>query len=678
MTSLTTLNVYSTGICGPLPVWPSNASVQVDSSYTSLCPYPMDVLLYIKPIFDRDSNAQSRCALNWTDGTDPCADEWTYVVCEGGTLSGLVLAGCSAPLDYFEIASFTPTIPAELFLLTDLKVLDFSRSNVTGSIPAGLTNLVGLQSLTVREGYLTGPLPGDLSLLTSLTKLDLRDNALSGPLEDLPPLPTALIALDLGLQNVKGPGLSGFFATGWDGLPATLRELHLDGNVLPGQLVAPTGLSILQELSSLLLNDNSLTGPLPAFFSSFTALQVLNLSDNRYQGGTTLPSEWSTLARLRDLSLVSNGLIQAIPAGWSAMVLLESLDLSDNQLTGALSPLFSSWTEMAWLDLSSNTFSGDFPTFVAAFAQLNHLNLSYQGYAGFTPGPLYDGLSSLAVLSALDLKDCMAPGGFNGSFPEGVLSGLTGLVSLRLQADALDGTLPDSWSALTGLTCLELTPNSADYSGGTHLNATLLVGTLPATWAAMTGLKVLNLSRLNLESTLPAAWSRLASLTALDLSGNRLYGSIPDAWVPTRNSPTTGLVSAVRISLGDQRDWFFCGDVANGGMWPSGSLPISGLRYCEASTGIYICSVACWDFEAAIALTDIKYDWRPESHTIYSACDLGTWARGSDPCSPEWAYVNCSGSAFDTVRSVQQLRLRDCDVASSAERLQPTVPHQLR
>jgi hypothetical protein len=60
-----------------------------------------------------------------------------------------------------------------------------------------------------------------------------------------------------------------------------------------------------------------------------------------------------------------------------------------------------------------------------------------------------------------------------------------------------------------------------------------LTGTLPSSWSQLTGLTVLQLSDNNLSGTLPSRWSQLTGLTDLKLSGNNLVGSWPASWTFT-------------------------------------------------------------------------------------------------------------------------------------------------
>ena len=76
----------------------------------------------------------------------------------------------------------------------------------------------------------------------------------------------------------------------------------------------------------------SLVGPLPASWSTLTALTVVDLSQN--QLSSTLPVTWQNLQALIRLDLSSNSFRSTVPADWQSgtpnMAALTRLSLSTN------------------------------------------------------------------------------------------------------------------------------------------------------------------------------------------------------------------------------------------------------------------------------------------------------------------------------------------------------------
>jgi hypothetical protein len=104
----------------------------------------------------------------------------------------------------------------------------------------------------------------------------------------------------------------------------------------------------------------------------------------------------------------------------------------------------------------------------------------------------------------------------HGHIPDD-LSLLTGLITIDLTSNALEGTIPPSWGDhLTLLRRLNLHDND-------------LTGTIPSSLGALTGLTALALSGNKLHGTIPPSLGALASLRRLDLQHNELTGLIPSS-----------------------------------------------------------------------------------------------------------------------------------------------------
>jgi hypothetical protein len=93
-----------------------------------------------------------------------------------------------------------------------------------------------------------------------------------------------------------------------------------------------------------------------------------------------------------------------------------------------------------------------------------------------------------------------------------------------LNANALTGTLPDSWAEMPALTHVSATRNQ-------------FTGELPVTWAALSTLQSLNLDEnVGLTGALPSEWSSLRALTALRVGyGSKLTGTLPESFHALRN-----------------------------------------------------------------------------------------------------------------------------------------------
>ena len=94
------------------------------------------------------------------------------------------------------------------------------------------------------------------------------------------------------------------------------------------------GVTCTGFVSTLYLNDNQLTGEIPAALGNTWGLKRLNLGDNQLTG--EIPAELANLSNLEYLNLGDNQLTGEIPAELSNLTNLEQLSLGGNQLTGEI------------------------------------------------------------------------------------------------------------------------------------------------------------------------------------------------------------------------------------------------------------------------------------------------------------------------------------------------------
>lgn len=86
------------------------------------------------------------------------------------------------------------------------------------------------------------------------------------------------------------------------------------------------------RVTSILLQDNNLEGPLPVALGALSELQLLGLSDNSINGA--LPNSLGLLAKLNGLYLARNSLEGAIPPELGGLLQIQSFYLNGNMLEG--------------------------------------------------------------------------------------------------------------------------------------------------------------------------------------------------------------------------------------------------------------------------------------------------------------------------------------------------------
>jgi Leucine-rich repeat (LRR) protein len=106
-----------------------------------------------------------------------------------------------------------------------------------------------------------------------------------------------------------------------------LRKVNAHGKI-------PKDIALLSGLTTLIMNDNKLTGILPSELGLLTLLTELQLDQNQFSG--SIPMEWQSLSLLTSVSLFYAGLsgpVDTVVRGWPR---LQKLSLSDNDFTGTL------------------------------------------------------------------------------------------------------------------------------------------------------------------------------------------------------------------------------------------------------------------------------------------------------------------------------------------------------
>jgi gliding motility-associated-like protein len=147
-------------------------------------------------------------------------------------------------------------LPFEIGLLDELQVLDLRLNQITGPLPDAMNDLVRLRRLQMDDNQLTA-LPFRMDKMAALQEIFLQDNQIAGP-----------IPSDLGSLS-------------------QLRTINLTNNRLTGDV--PPSLLNLSELRNLQIGENDKLTNLPDF-SSHPNLDVLNVSDNKFDFGDLEPN----------------------------------------------------------------------------------------------------------------------------------------------------------------------------------------------------------------------------------------------------------------------------------------------------------------------------------------------------------------------------------------------------
>ncbi|KAI9107954.1 hypothetical protein K1719_020827 [Acacia pycnantha] len=301
---------------------------------------------------------------NWNKG-DPCASNWTGVLCFNGVET-----------EYFQVrelylmtSNLSGSLAPQLGQLSQLQIMNFMWNDLTGTIPKEIGNIKSLKLLLLNGNKLSGSLPDELGNLSNMTRLQLDQNQLSGP------IPQSFTNL------------------------FSVKHIHLNNNSFTGQI--PRELSKLPHLLHLLVDNNNFSGHLPPEFSMLPVLRVLQADNNNFSG-TEIPSTYANLSKLVKLSLRNCSLEGAVP-DLSSITELTYLDLSWNHLTGPI-PSKKLSDNMTTIDLSNNRINGAIEGGIKLLPSLQRLSLENNSLSGSIPASIWLNFTRSAKLT-IDLRN---------------------------------------------------------------------------------------------------------------------------------------------------------------------------------------------------------------------------------------------------------------------------------
>ncbi|KAK6924438.1 Leucine-rich repeat-containing N-terminal, plant-type [Dillenia turbinata] len=404
----------------------------------------------------------------WTSSSD-CCKSWEGVTCDSwGRVVNVSRSGLMTGNDFIMDASISGTlspslgnitflrllnlsnlkklkgpIPPEFGKLTHLTFLFLDTNKLTGSIPTSFQYLTRLQKLYLSDNYLCS-IPSTIGKLVSLVKLDFHGNNLSG---NIPPSIGRLKNLNY-LDLLSENKLTG-------SLPPNLRRLILENNMLTGKL--PATLGHLSNLTDIFLANNYFVGKIPSSFGNLGSLQTPDLSRNKLSG--PIPPQLAKLKNLQSLDLSYNPLkLVRIPE------ILAKLDLFRFMLagTGIVIREITSWignmTGLSFLNLSNNGFHSAIPAEFRILSRLMDIDLHSNKFTGNLKRIFGKNVQDpLGYFNSVDLSY----NNFTGPIDEdtGDKTATASTESLILSHNPLGGSIPKSLGKLTGFKVLKLAGN---------------------------------------------------------------------------------------------------------------------------------------------------------------------------------------------------------------------------
>ncbi|XWS57735.1 hypothetical protein CRYUN_Cryun09bG0198700 [Craigia yunnanensis] len=445
--------------------------------------------------------------------------------------------------------AFEGLIPDSFQNMSSLKFLDLSYNLFNSSIPGWLYSLNHLEALSLRGNFLQGKILGAIGNLSSIVSLDLSGNQLERT------LPTSLENLinlrQLDLSNNKiDQEISEILQSLSRCCSDELKSVNMANNNLSGHLTDQLGL--FKSLSYLSLSQNSISGLIPISLGNLSSLKYFDVSENQLDGN--LPQSLGQPMSLEYINIAYNLLEGAVSEGFfSNLTRLRVLRASENKLKFEansnwippfqcqtiefgywfLGPKFPTWLQfqkdVSTLDISSAGISDVVPSWFWNFtSKMVSLNISHNQLQGQIPylsvhklvdlrsnrftGPLPRVLPDVATLF-------FSNNSFSGSLSHFLCDYKLGepkLFLLQLETNLLSGEIPDCWQNWHGIRVLNMGNNN-------------LTGKIPDSLGSLYFM-FLNLRNNKLSGELPLTLQNNSDLFMLDIGENQFSGNIPK-WI---------------------------------------------------------------------------------------------------------------------------------------------------
>ncbi|XP_059287368.1 receptor-like protein 46 [Lycium ferocissimum] len=418
-----------------------------------------------------------------------------------------------------------------MFKLSNLVHLDLNSNNINSELPDEFAKLTSLEYLDLSSNYgFNGTLKRSLGKLCNLKTLILNDNRISGNITDFIDALSECQSNNLETLELSHNALTGNLPTTLGHL-TKLKDLQLRYNSLTGTI--PETIGNLSSLETLYLTSNKMSGNLTPNIGQLTSMVLLDISENMWEGIVT-EAHLLNLSNLQEFSVgVKLGknitLAFNINPSWTPPFKLTLLTIQSCRL----GPKFPHWlkhqNELTSIIFNTAWISDAVPDwFVELDLKLDNLDMAYNSLTGQVPNKFQFNIQANVDLST---------NRFEGPLP----LWSSNVTTLYLRDNLFSGPIPlNICGVLRDLTDLDISKNKLNgiiplcIGDMTQLftlvlNNNRLIGQFPEFWGKLPYLYLIDMSENRLSGKIPGSLGSLSYLMFLRLSGNNLSGELPSS-----------------------------------------------------------------------------------------------------------------------------------------------------
>ncbi len=258
----------------------------------------------------------------------------------------------------------------------------------------------GSEDAGVYRGEARHPLAPDLTITQEYTVVD---NAITSH-PDYAALEAFYISTNGSNWTDNSNWLTGSNLDDWYGITTNIdgrvSSMIIQDNNLTGTL--PSEIGDLSDLVTLDLYLSDIGGSIPSEIGNLTSLTFMDLL-GEFTG--SIPDAIGDMSAMEVMRISSPYLTGAIPSSLGNLTNLTFLNLTNGELSGDIPDIFGGMTDLATLDLQDNQLTGGIPASLLSLSNLNSINVFENNLTDLSDLTSLPPTSVIASRNKLDFSD---------------------------------------------------------------------------------------------------------------------------------------------------------------------------------------------------------------------------------------------------------------------------------